>query len=84
MNERTQVEKDFEQLKRIRDELRLKLHLGKAEVKDTWERLEAQWPKVEEKLKALESESQKAGSEITKAAKAVLDEIRKGYEGLRG
>ena len=41
-----------EPLKQQRDELRVRLHLGKADAKDEWARLETQWEALRPKLEA--------------------------------
>ena len=80
-------------LKRLRDELRVQAHLGKAEAKDAWSRLEASWPDIEEKLKVIESETsgvrrqpvrerQRAGGEIAKDTASFVGRITRFAYGV--
>ena len=67
-----------------RDELRLKLHLGKQEARDEWEKLEGKW----NEFKAVKGPPLKeAAADTAKGVGSALDlaagELKKGYERLR-
>jgi hypothetical protein len=71
-------------LSRERDELVLKLHLGKKEAQAEWEKLEAKW----NHLKTVKGPPLKqAAAETAKGVGSALDEaaaeLKKGYEKLR-
>ena len=71
-------------LARERDELALKLHLGKAEARAEWEKLEASW----NHLKAVKGPPMKeAAAETARGVGSALDqaaaELKKGYERIR-
>jgi len=71
-------------LKRERDELALKMHLGKREVLAEWETLEAKW----NHLKAVKGPPMKAAaaetaSGVGSALEAAALELKKGYEKIR-
>jgi hypothetical protein len=71
-------------LARERDELSLKLHLGKKEAQAEWERLEAKW----NHLKTVKGPPLKqAAAETAHGVGSALDqaaaELKKGYEKLR-
>lgn len=71
-------------LARERDELALKLHLGKKEALAEWEKLEAKW----NELKAVKGPPLKeAASETAHGLGTAFDqaagELKKGYEKLR-
>lgn len=76
------LRRDIEQLKQLRDELRVQAHLGRAEVRDTWSRLERLWPKVESRVRDLESEADSARDHIFSATRALVEELRQGYQQL--
>ncbi len=72
-----------EDLKRQRDELNVKLHLAKAEIRDEWDKLEAKWEEVRGKMATLSQEAEKTAESVTTAAGLLADEIKKGYERIR-
>jgi hypothetical protein len=77
------ITKAAEHLKQQRDELRVKLHLGKAEAKDEWARLEKQWEEVRPKLDAAREEAGKTAESVGTALSMAIEELKKGYERLR-
>lgn len=81
------MNKLVEELKQQRDELKLKMHLGKAEAKEEWEKLEQQLEGLEEKLDAkkgaLSEVVDEASDNVEAALEMAADEIKKGYARLR-
>jgi hypothetical protein len=73
----TSTRTEVDALARLRDELRLQLHLGKLEAKDEFHRLEERWRGL--MAAAVESASDAAGR-----VRGLLGEIRDGYRALRG
>lgn len=67
-------------VKTERDELRVKLHLLKADARDEWEELEDKWKYLEPKLKQLGEDAIETGSA---AATQMAEEIRQGYRRVR-
>ena len=74
---------DLEALKQVRDELRVQAHLGKAEAKEQWERLERRWHELEAKLGAAEKQAKEPLENVRVAARLMLDEIREGYRKIK-
>ncbi len=74
---------ELEQLRTLRDELRVQLHLGSSEVKERWEKAERAWEHAEGRLKVLGEQAGESAHEVSEALKLVLDEIREGYQHLR-
>ena len=69
----TAMKKNLEQLQTLRDEIRLKIHLAKMDVKDTWNQIEAQLSDVE-----------KAAEDTTnEAARTAVDGAIKRLQALR-
>ena len=71
-------------LKQERDELALKVHLGKKEAAAEWERLEAKW----HELKAVKAPPMKEALDETTvgvglALELAAEELKKGYEKIR-
>ena len=71
-------------LKQERDELALKMHLGKKEAAAEWEKLEAKWHEI--KTKKMPPMKQAAGETVGGVGLALdlaADELKKGYEKIR-
>ena len=72
-----------ESLKQQRDELRVRLHLGKADAKDEWSRLETQWEVLRPKLEAAREEAGKTAESVGAALSLAMEELKNGHERLR-
>jgi hypothetical protein len=77
------VNEELESLRATRDDLRVRLHLGKAEVKERWEKLEKQWQHAEGKLKVLREQASESAGDVSNAARLLMDELKEGVEDLR-
>lgn len=80
---REQLDRELDDLKTVRDELKVKIHLAKADAKDTWNNLEEKWPEVESSLKRFEGRATKALDEIGEATRSLFGELRQGYQRLK-
>jgi adenylate cyclase len=80
---RERIENEMKGLRTIRDDLRVRLHLGQREVRDQWEKLERTWQHVEAKTKVLREESKESMEDVEEAARLLVDEIREGYRNLK-
>jgi hypothetical protein len=83
MSLRERIEREVEDLRAAREELQVRLHLGKLDARDQWEQLEQKWQHAEGKLKALGDASQEVATDLGEAAKLALDELKEGYAKLR-
>jgi len=70
-------------LKTERDELRVQMHLLKAEAKDEWEEVEGHWVQLEGKLKKVGEGASESGEEIAAAGKQLAEEIGNAYQRIR-
>jgi len=77
------IQKVTEELKRERDEIQLKLHLGKEELEDEWEELEKKLARLESKVKEIEKTASAAADDVIAAAKLLSDELKRGYKKIR-
>ena len=77
------LSEEFEGLKRIRDELRVKIHLGKAEAKELWERSEQKLEEVESKLKFISDQAEQPLHDVGEAAQLLIEEISDGFKRIR-
>ena len=72
-----------QKLAQMRDELKVKMHLAKAEARDEWEKLETKWHEFERQGETLERATEKAGHEIREAMDRLGHELKEGYERIR-
>ena len=72
-----------DELRQQRDELRLKLHLAKAEARDEFERLEKRWDHVRGRLGVIAKEAGAASKDVAVATLQLLREIKAGYQRVR-
>ncbi|MCC6765972.1 MAG: hypothetical protein IT293_15040 [Deltaproteobacteria bacterium] len=72
-----------EDLKQQRDEIRVRMHLAKADARDEFERLEHEWEHVRAKLGVIGEEAGKAAVEVGAALQLAVDELRHGYQKVR-
>ncbi len=73
----------FSQLQSARDELRLKAHLFKADMKDEWEELEEKWAKARRDIKPALDAAKEASENISEAHSLLLDELKDGYKNIQ-
>jgi hypothetical protein len=74
---------EIEELRRVRDELRVQMHLARQEAKERWDHLEKRWQSLESRLKVVREGSRESLSDIGDAAKALVEEIKNGYRHVR-
>jgi len=80
---RDDLKKLMDDLAQQREELNVKLHLAKAEVRDEWDKLETKWEEVKGKMNTVGEEAGKTAESVTTAAGLLADEIKKGYERIK-
>ena len=74
------LQRELETLTKLRDELKVQMHLGKAELKHDWERLEGTFQRVQDELRYTGEQSKQPAKDLQAAARALLDELKRGYE----
>jgi hypothetical protein len=72
-----------ESLRRDRDELRVQMHLLKADARDEWATLEKKWAHLQTKSEAVGASAGQVASEVGAALKLLGDEVRTGYRKIR-
>ncbi len=70
-------------IEQLRDEIKLKAHLGKAEAKDELEQLENKWETFLDDCKPLADEAGKTAENTGAALSLAAEEIKAGYKRLR-
>lgn len=77
------LEKDLDQLRAVRDEIRVQLHLAKAEARDRWEELEGRFHEVEGRVRRVLQEAEQPAEEIGETLRAVFEDLRDGYRRVK-
>lgn len=77
------IEEILKDLTRRRDEITLKLHLGKAEAKEEWEKLEKKWQAAKAQSKTLAGVVGESAQNVASALELTLGELKKGYERVK-
>lgn len=80
---RTSAEDAFRSLRQQRDELRLQIHLARAEARDEWEQMERKWHDAELKLAAMGRGTRESAADVGAALGLLADEIGKAYRRIR-
>jgi len=73
----------YESVAELRDDLKVRVHLGEMEARDQWQKLEPKWWELQRKVAAVERASAGAVQEITTAANLLIEELFKGYNRIR-
>lgn len=76
-------EGEVDELRGIRDELKLQVHLGKMDAQERFQKAEKDWEHLEAKLKQLADAGRESTEEVGEAARLLVDEIRAGYRHVR-
>ena len=77
------IARELDGLRQLRDEVRVQLHLGKAEAREAWDEIEKRWHQLEGKLQAVREGSREDLGEIRETARRLAREIRDGYRHLK-
>jgi hypothetical protein len=71
-----------ETLKQQRDEIRLKLHLASAELKDEWEESEREWGHFKDKVAEVVDDSKETTAEFLEKTRIVGEELKSAYKNI--
>lgn len=82
-NRVTDLDTTRQKLQQMRDELKLKMNLAKADARDEWRELEAKWDRFEAKLEGVGRQTGDTADKIRADLKDVADDLRHGYERIR-
>jgi len=78
-----QLERLVDKLREERDDLRVRVHLLHAELRDEWEQVEHKWHELEPRLERLRETSRESSGEIGAAVEQLGEEIGRAYRRLR-
>lgn len=73
----------LESLRTERDELRVRMYLARAEVRDEWQALEQRWEHFEARVRAAAAAAEAAREDVSEAVNLLAEELRKGYGRVR-
>lgn len=65
-------------LKQLRDELRLQIHLGTTELQDEWERLEMRWTEF-----SGQAELEQSAKDVAESVAHVAEDLKLAYERVK-
>jgi CBS domain-containing protein len=77
------LRQEIERVRRTRDELRVKMHLARAEARDRWEALEHRYRQLEAKLEGRARQAEGPARDVGEALKLLAGELRDGYRKIR-
>jgi archaellum component FlaC len=80
---REEVDRLIAELKTQRDELSVKVNLARKDARDEWEELEKKFEHLRARAEVVGREAGDAGQDVLKAARKVVEEIKKGYARIR-
>jgi hypothetical protein len=80
---RDELHRITEALTRQRDQLRVKLHLARADARDEWGRMEKKWEHLKGRLSAIQETAGEVSEDIGHTLKRLVSEIEEGYERIR-
>jgi hypothetical protein len=81
---RRKIEDVLAALKSQRDELALQMHLGKADAKDEWQRLEKAFAALTARMKPVGDVVGETAGEVGSAIELAAEELKKGFDRVRG
>jgi hypothetical protein len=79
----TNFKRELEALATIRDELKLKAHLAKADIKDELDQLEAKWLRVDEELQRAKAHAKQDVQTLGQSARELVLDLKQGYESIK-
>jgi hypothetical protein len=77
------IDEMIDSLKRLRDELRLKIHLGSKEAQDQYDALEQKWDQMMKDSQPVKDAVSDTARGVGAAAELAADELKSGYEKIR-
>ncbi len=83
MAERPQWMNDVKSVRQMRDEVRLKANLLRADLRDQLERLEKQWGELERDLRPVGEAVGASAKELSASARDLLKTVQAGYARIR-
>lgn len=83
MSTRSEIDEVIESLERIRDQIKVKIHLAAADARDEWDELEKKLGQLRGKAGTIGRVAEDAAEDVGEAVELLGQELKKGYERLR-
>ncbi len=83
MADKDRIEEFWQDLKQLRDELRVQAELGKAEFRDELHELEEKWQTLEGKIEPALKEAGDVADDVWEATKLLGEELREGFTRIK-
>ena len=83
MSMKESMDKLVSELKTQRDELNVRMHLAKAEIRDEWEDAERKWEHLESRLEHVGQEAKESAEEVGAALSQLGEELGEAYKRIR-
>lgn len=77
------LDERLEELKQTRDELRVKMHLARAEARDEWEKAEKKWNDLQNRYRDVKRGTGEMLAKARTAAKILMEELGDAYDRIR-
>lgn len=77
------VKRELDDLRRMRDELRVQAHLGKREMRGRWESLERTFETLESKAKRASRAAEEPLHQVEQDVRKLATDLREGYRQIR-
>jgi len=77
------IQSETEDLKRMRDELRVQAHLGKAEMRESWETLEHSLESLQKHARRIARAAEGPMEELESDTRKLAEDLREGYRRIR-
>jgi ElaB/YqjD/DUF883 family membrane-anchored ribosome-binding protein len=71
-------------VKQLRDELEVQLHLASADARDEFAELEKKWEQLRARAGVVGDAAGEAAGNVGEAVSSVADELKKGYQRIKG
>jgi len=82
--EKSALNQVVQDLKQMRDELEVQLHLASADARDEFAELEKKWEQLRAKAEVVGDVAGEAADSVGDAVNLVADELKKGYQRIKG
>lgn len=82
--EKGALDEVVEDLKQMRDELEVQMHLASADARDEFAELEKKWEQLRSRAAVLGDAAEEAAGGVGDALGIVADELKKGYQKIKG